>query len=580
MFTTRNHVLFEKRRVSCIWPPCAARNSEISESEPLASNNEKLLKKVLPFFQHNHKLGSILAHRHSDKPRSNDNSNNQNVIRGNVSTWGAENRNYDPEQQPPTLSSISSTDSRNRPSGVYNCRTAHVLVIICLYIVIGGYFFMLLEQPHHDEVCKDAKKRLKKYTLLFLEEYPVFLEGGKYFSEDNHETDIDDSGSVEDFTQMFLLNDQKDEIDDHQRLVSRHAHVADHDKNEFADNKFSEVSFQDKLLSIKNPTQRMRVFLSEYTEKIYQHLINHEKMKDECLSIHPEWTFPQSVFYAITLITTIGYGNQTPKSDICKMITIFYAVFGFCLVGFYIQRFGCSVKRTMYNLQLKFRIKNSTKHRVSFYLAIFVGCFILLPSSIFYFVENIYLQKKDWTFISTIYYVIITLSTVGLGDYIPTIQPTAFINGEGGNNHHQISRAYDLFIHTICIIYSLAILFWILLGLVYMKISLELVADSMEAAMKDTKKISHDLLKRSSRTALTALDTWKNRTMLARRSAVTAENFEDNDYRHLARPGGSNNNDENGRSRVNFGNLNSQKVETDQDWEKEENCNLKDHEEQ
>ena len=40
------------------------------------------------------------------------------------------------------------------------------------------------------------------------------------------------------------------------------------------------------------------------------------------------WTFPGSLFYSIVLISTIGYGDQTPKTQWGKLVTIVYCIIG------------------------------------------------------------------------------------------------------------------------------------------------------------------------------------------------------------------------------------------------------------
>ena len=47
-----------------------------------------------------------------------------------------------------------------------------------------------------------------------------------------------------------------------------------------------------------------------------------------------QWTFVGSLFYAIVCITTIGYGDQTPKTDLGKIITILFSIVGIPIMAF------------------------------------------------------------------------------------------------------------------------------------------------------------------------------------------------------------------------------------------------------
>lgn len=189
------------------------------------------------------------------------------------------------------------------------------------------------------------------------------------------------------------------------------------------------------------------------------------KLQDSCLETsHVEWCFPQALFYSVSLITTIGYGNQSPKTDICKLITILYAIFGFCLMGAFIQSFGKILKRKFKYCLNYFNVSKNPKFRSFLFLTIFLIFFVLFPAWLFYIVENIYHRNTAWTFMTSIYYCLITLSTVGLGDHIPSIE-----NPSDSNTWTEAFFQYA---------YEIFIFFWILMGLIYMKISLELITES------------------------------------------------------------------------------------------------------
>lgn len=45
-----------------------------------------------------------------------------------------------------------------------------------------------------------------------------------------------------------------------------------------------------------------------------------------------QWTFPGSLFFAIISITTIGYGDQTPKTLWGKVVAVLYVIVGMPLL--------------------------------------------------------------------------------------------------------------------------------------------------------------------------------------------------------------------------------------------------------
>uniref|UniRef100_A0A674IFE0 Potassium channel subfamily K member n=1 Tax=Terrapene triunguis TaxID=2587831 RepID=A0A674IFE0_9SAUR len=171
------------------------------------------------------------------------------------------------------------------------------------------------------------------------------------------------------------------------------------------------------------------------------------------------WDFSSALFFAASVLTTTGYGHTVPLSDGGKVFCIFYTLLGLpatlLLATCLLQRLmGLLSHRPVQYLHTHWGISSghaALGHAAAMGLGV-LGLFILLPALCFWALEN------GWTFLESVYFCFISLSTIGLGDYVPG-------RGSPSSLRH---------------LYKISITCYLLLGLLAMLLALETIYELRE----------------------------------------------------------------------------------------------------
>ncbi|XP_048843127.1 potassium channel subfamily K member 1a [Brienomyrus brachyistius] len=164
------------------------------------------------------------------------------------------------------------------------------------------------------------------------------------------------------------------------------------------------------------------------------------------------WDVASALFFASTVLSTTGYGHTVPLSDGGKAFCILYSVIGIPFTLLFltavVQRIMVfTTRRPVEYAQQHWALTHSrvaSAHAVA--LAVLsLTLFFIAPAIIFSVLE------EEWNFLESFYFCFISLSTIGLGDYVP---------GEGHNQRYRQ-------------LYKVAITVYLLLGLIAMLVVLE-----------------------------------------------------------------------------------------------------------
>ncbi|XP_055020332.1 potassium channel subfamily K member 4 [Boleophthalmus pectinirostris] len=226
-----------------------------------------------------------------------------------------------------------------------------------------------------------------------------------------------------------------------------------------------------------------RDFLSNFTCVDYENLEKFIKEVVEAIgagvqatgnaSFVSQWDLASAFFFSGTIITTIGFGNISPKTDGGQLFCIFYALVGIPLFGILLagvgDHLGTGLRKAVLKIEtifLKFRVSPTIVRVISAVLSILLGCllFVAVPILIFQEVEG-------WSLLESAYFVVITLTTVGFGDYV------AGDSGYEGSDHW----------------YKPLVWFWILLGLAYFASILAMIGNWLRVLSKKTRAEMEEL---------------------------------------------------------------------------------------
>uniref|UniRef100_A0A8D2DCP0 Potassium channel subfamily K member 4 n=1 Tax=Sciurus vulgaris TaxID=55149 RepID=A0A8D2DCP0_SCIVU len=163
-------------------------------------------------------------------------------------------------------------------------------------------------------------------------------------------------------------------------------------------------------------------------------------------SSHSAWNLGSAFFFSGTIITTIGYGNAALRTDAGRLFCIFYALVGIPLFGILLAGVGD-------------RLGSSLRRGIGHIEAIFLVRLVRVLSAMLFL-----LIGSDWSKLEAIYFVIVTLTTVGFGDYVAGADP------------RQDSPAYQPLVW-----------FWILLGLAYFASVLTTIGNWLRVVSRRTR---------------------------------------------------------------------------------------------
>lgn len=136
---------------------------------------------------------------------------------------------------------------------------------------------------------------------------------------------------------------------------------------------------------------------------------------------HSSWDWGNSVIFAATIVTTIGYGNVAPKTDHGRVFCILYGLCGIPLCLVWISQLGSFFGDRARRLSQVLIRKGVSVKKVQFTCT---ACFLLWGLIVHLVIPPfVFMSLEEWTYLEGLYFSFITLTTVGFGDYVAGVNP-------------------------------------------------------------------------------------------------------------------------------------------------------------
>ncbi|VDM30636.1 unnamed protein product [Hydatigera taeniaeformis] len=146
----------------------------------------------------------------------------------------------------------------------------------------------------------------------------------------------------------------------------------------------------------------------------------------------PSWSFWGSLYYCITLFTTIGYGNVFPNTTTGRIITICYGLIAIPLCSMVVNRMSKAIARILKAIYLMTLDTSGIPvglrdayHRAGsdFDFSLITSFGLLVIYAIFsgvVYCWGIGETATAWSPLDAVYFAFISITSIGLGDIVPT----------------------------------------------------------------------------------------------------------------------------------------------------------------
>jgi hypothetical protein len=138
------------------------------------------------------------------------------------------------------------------------------------------------------------------------------------------------------------------------------------------------------------------------------------------------WDFIDATWFVAQTISTVGYGNITPKTTTGRMFDIFYMLIGI-LITFSVL--GDITRTVVKNMRRNYvlpprlnKLQLIVRHVLNLIMWIFIMCCVFLFGAV------VFSLNEGWKFSDALYFSVVTCASIGYGDIVPKKTTSIWFN--------------------------------------------------------------------------------------------------------------------------------------------------------
>ena len=135
-----------------------------------------------------------------------------------------------------------------------------------------------------------------------------------------------------------------------------------------------------------------------------------------------QWQFAGALYFCTVVVTTVGYGHSTPATVPGRIFCMGFALFGIPLSLVMFQSVGervntfigfCLIKLRSILASRNVYIFREIKSKHLLFVSLSIGSLTIVLGTI------VFHRLEGWSTFNSLYYIVITFSTIGFGDLVP-----------------------------------------------------------------------------------------------------------------------------------------------------------------